>query len=532
MKNRRLVLLNTLLKSTGTANYIKYSKDTKKKKQVIGNKIGFSTLYLLLLAYCVLMSIGYGQAGLIEAIPTTAALTISLLGFVFTLLKTNGYLFAFKEYDMLMAMPLSVRTIVADKFLYMYIKSIPMMVCISVSMMIGYGIYAKPSVLTYIIWILLSFVIPMIPMVIASALGALFAKIGSGFKHKKLVQTILIFIFILACVFSRFIIEAIFKEGRTEEVVGNIAETMEKTSGYYPPAKWFTAAVTGHGILYAVIMIAVSVGVLELFVALTAGSYRKINSALTTGTAHKDYHVGGMKKRSKVGTVAFKELKRFLGSTTYVTNAGFGEVMVVILAIAAIFVDADTLIAKVLQGAPLTKEMLLPAVPLIIYFMLGMISTPACSLSLEGKNNWIVQSMPIEKIDLYRGKMRFNLWLTMPFMIFASVTLGISAKASLLHILLLIVCGTALLMFSTCYGMVCGIKHVRYDWENEMEVIKQGTAVTVYLLPNMLVTMALMAGVVVLGLKLGTTSVLCILTAAAAILAYICYCRVKRLAAK
>ena len=39
---------------------------------------------------------------------------------------------------------------------------------------------------------------------------------------------------------------------------------------------------------------------------------------------------------------------------------------------------------------------------------------------------------------------------------------------------------------------------MRLDWENEIEVVKQGTAVAVYLFPNMFITMGLIVGVVVL----------------------------------
>ena len=41
---------------------------------------------------------------------------------------------------------------------------------------------------------------------------------------------------------------------------------------------------------------------------------------------------------------------------------------------------------------------------------------------------------------------------------------------------------------------------MKLEWENEIEVIKQGTAVIIYLLPNMFICMALIVGIIFLGM--------------------------------
>ena len=64
---------------------------------------------------------------------------------------------------------------------------------------------------------------------------------------------------------------------------------------------------------------------------------------------------------------------------------------------------------------------------------------------------------------------------------------------------------------------------MRLDWENEIEVVKQGTAVTLYILPNMFVTMALIPLSVVLGMMLNMNLVLLSLLAIYSILAVLSY---------
>ena len=73
---------------------------------------------------------------------------------------------------------------------------------------------------------------------------------------------------------------------------------------------------------------------------------------------------------------------------------------------------------------------------------------------------------------------------------------------------------------------------MRLDWENEVEVIKQGAAVTVYLFPNMFGTMGAAILSVFLGTKMDRNLVLGIMILTTAALAMICYRKAMRLAEK
>jgi len=529
MKNNRWILLKTLLLSTSQKNVLKYSKDKKRKSRAIGNFIGLGCIYLLILVYCIMICMGFGEFGMIDSIPVMCALVISALALVFTFFKTNGYLFNFKEYDMLMSLPFEPKMIAGSKFMYMYVKSLPWYVSISVSMLIGYGIYAAPSFIVYPIWIILSLILPVIPMLIAAFLGFLIAKISAGFKKNNLIQTIITMIFIIICFCARFIIEAVFKNGQVEQSLESIATSTDKAADRYLPAKWFAGAIVDVSVSDMLLLVAVSILLFELLFTLVGRSYRQINSAMKSHAASKEFKMTAQKKKSLLNTIAYKEFKRMLGSTTYMTNIALGEVLAVILGLAALFVGLDKVIAIVTQGAPIDSKIIFPAIPFVIYLFIGMLASTACSPSLEGKNYWIVQSLPLDKRVLYKGKMLFNMYLTVPFMTFGIICLCISGNVPVLNTVLYIIQGVVLCAFSTAWGCVCGIKHMRLDWENEVEVVKQGSAVAIYLLPNMFITMGLIVGVVFLGLVMDPNAVTLLLTAVAAVLAVISYIRALKL---
>jgi len=228
--------------------------------------------------------------------------------------------------------------------------------------------------------------------------------------------------------------------------------------------------------------------------------------------------------------IAFKEFRRMTGSTTYMVNGAMGELLSLILGLAALFIGFDRIAAIVTEGAPLDSVMLQPAIPFIVYFLLGMMATTVCSPSLEGKNYWIVQSLPIEKKTLYQGKMLFNMLLTLPFMVFATLCLCISAGVTVPGTLLYLALGAALCAFSTAWGCVCGIRFMRLDWENEVEVIKQGRAVVIYMFPNMIVAMGMVVLAVILGMRMDHRILTMIFIMAASLLAGLSYLRTMALA--
>ena len=530
--NKRILLLKTLLLSTSRINRIKNAKDKKVRKKAIVGLSGTIVLFIMLMAYSVLACVGFGQMGFANNIPDMYVATITVLAFFFTFFKTNGYLFAFKEYDMLMSLPFEPKTIAADKFLYMYVASLPWFVSVSVAMLGVYGIYEKPAILTYLIWLVLTFIVPVIPMLIAAFIGFVIAKISSGFRRKNIIQTILTFIFVIFCFSLQFIIEALMKNDEAELVIENISGSISGLGRVYVLLAWFCNAVRDLRISDFLLLTGITILVFEVIFLIVGRYYRQINSSLKSHSASKDYSMTRQKKHSVVNSIAFKEYKRMTGSQIYLVNGALGEVMTLILGLVCIFVDFDTIIKVITKNAPFDASVVYPAIPLIVYFLIGMVATTAISPSIEGKNYWIMQSLPIEKKVIYQGKMLFNIYLTVPFAVFATICMSFSAKVPVGNALLYIIEIIALCCFSTAWGCVCGMKHIKLEWENEIEVVKQGAAVAIYMLPNMFVCMGLVVLVVFLGIYVNTNVITMVITLIALILGGLSYRCVMRLADK
>jgi ABC-2 type transport system permease protein len=120
--------------------------------------------------------------------------------------------------------------------------------------------------------------------------------------------------------------------------------------------------------------------------------------------------------------------------------------------------------------------------------------------------------------------------LTVPFMLLSVLCLCIAAKVPVLNTVLYLILGFTLCAYSTTWGCVCGVKHMKLDWENEIEVIKQGAAVTIYLLPNMFIVMGLCVLVVFLGKVMNPNLISGIMILITSAISVLCYGKVMKLA--
>ncbi|MCQ2537165.1 MAG: hypothetical protein MJ124_02075 [Lachnospiraceae bacterium] len=524
MKNSKaMLLLGTMFKATSSLNTLKYSKDKKKRGQIIGTAVGYALIYLLIIAYGAGSSYGVGTMGMGDSIPALTVISLFAVGFIFTLLKSNGYLYNFKEYDMLMSMPFEIKTIISCKFMYMYIKSLGLPYALSVSMMVGYGLSVKPAFYVYPCWLIISLFLPLIPTVLASAIGSIVASVGHGNRFQKMIQTVLIFALVIFSFMIRFIIESIVRDSKGEEILEQISGVSDATGNYYPPANWFRMAIVDGNILAMIAIILVSVVIFVAYYTIISKVYKKLNSRLSANAVHKTKGEIKFSKKSVVRCIAIKEVRRLFASVTYMTNLGIGPLMVVIMGVASLFFPASKVIETLFQGAPIEPEKIVPAIPFVIYFFTGMMSTTCVTPSLEGKNYWIIKSMPIKPADVYRGKMLFNLYVEVPFSVFSVSCLCFCFRTDILTWLVQVLLVTALCLFSTSFGMILGIKHMKLEWENEIEVIKQGTAVGFYIMINMFLTMAAGAAAVIGSFTINSNIIQLGIAVIYVIIALICY---------
>ena len=114
--SKLFVLLKAQKLNSSAINVIRHSTDTKKRARSIGMLVAYAILGLMMVGYSFATGMGYGAMGLVDLLPSLAMFATVLFNLLFTFIKANGYLFAYKDYEQIMSLPIPVRTVISAKF--------------------------------------------------------------------------------------------------------------------------------------------------------------------------------------------------------------------------------------------------------------------------------------------------------------------------------------------------------------------------------------------------------------------------------
>ncbi|MDD4070530.1 MAG: hypothetical protein PHF05_08815, partial [Candidatus Izemoplasmatales bacterium] len=114
-----------------------------------------------------------------------------------------------------------------------------------------------------------------------------------------------------------------------------------------------------------------------------------------------------------------------------------------------------------------------PIILVMVGFIVSTVFTSAISLSLEGKNFWILKSLPIKAENVMFGKMIFNVIVVLPFALFFLFMSGIALSLNFFNVILMMVYVTSLSFLSSAVGSVVNLHFPKFNFVNETEVVKQ-----------------------------------------------------------
>ena len=184
-----------------------------------------------------------------------------------------------------------------------------------------------------------------------------------------------------------------------------------------------------------------------------------------------------------------KEFKRFTSSTIYMLNCDIGIFIMLGLVAATIINKArvDEFILYLSDyGMDMNKYVPL-GVLLMAVFICSTNAISAPSVSLEGKNIWIVQSLPLRAYDVLKAKRNLHMIMNIVPAVFSIIVLGIVFKIDVISVVLLILSVVLYITFHALLGLFCNLKRPVLDWMNEQVPVKQSMAVMIALFGGYLI---------------------------------------------
>ena len=158
-----------------------------------------------------------------------------------------------------------------------------------------------------------------------------------------------------------------------------------------------------------------------------------------------------------------------------------GYALMVIMAIALLMTGVEKM--ETLLGFPgIVTRML----PLLLALVASISPTTACSVSMEGKQWWRLQSLPVRGKDIWDAKILLNLTIALPFYVIAVVVCMLAVRPSLYDAFWLILLPLVYILFTSVVGITVNLAMPVFDWENETRAVKQSASTMVTILVGML----------------------------------------------
>ncbi len=469
-------------------NKFRYEKSKKERSKYIA--LSAVWLLLIIMVACYVGGLVYGLVllGIPQIAPAYLYVIASLLVFVFAIFTAGYRMFSAKSYDILSSLPIEDGEIVAARFLAMYVEYLLLVVLIFIPGMTVYGILAAPAFGFYLIMTVAAVFLPAIPLVAATAIGSLIMGISSRMRNKSLVQSLLAIAFVVVVMvvstMSGFAAEELTPD-MLLELTGMISVLIGKL---YPPAIWATKLAfeeSTESLLQFVLFLGISIGILALMLTVISRFFHGILQGLMATSAKHDYRMEKLKATGRMKSLIIREWKRYFASSAYVTNTIVGPIMGTLMCVAICVTGTEGMQELFPIGRDITGLL-----PLAVAGVFTMMTTTSCSISLEGKQIWIMQSLPVTAKELWDAKIALNLILMAPFYLVSVVLLVLGTTPSITEALWLVFIPLVMALFATVIGISVNIKLHSFDWEKEEIVVKQSASAALGGFAGMLVSIA------------------------------------------
>lgn len=523
----RTFLLLTRVQMLSVLNSLAPVKSGLSHNQRTLRIVGIATvavlLGLLFMAYLGLMAVRLALVGLARILPALAVTLGALAGVVFTFLKANGTLFGFKDYDLVMSLPVSRRMVVASRMATLMGMALALAACAMTPLYIVYFLMVPSSAFSIAAAVLSVILAPLAPTALATFASYAITWVAARFRHASLAYVVLGMVAILAFVGACFVFSASANNMSTTdaiEAVEQVGLTLESSiAGAYPPAAWAGAAVAyGSPLAFAGFAV-FSLGVSGLCLEIMQRRYAALNATLaarsrrsgTHGYRAKRTNGAGARMRTPFWAIVVKEVRTLLGIPTYAFNCLVGYVFTIGFAVLLASMGLQELLASgTVNGVELGAERvaaLMGNIQLALPWVLGFCgltcTSSVPSVSIEGRSAWLMATAPVSTRTMLGAKLASS---AIPFAASLALASGIllaSGQATPIVALECLLVGFGTFLLWVCTGMFIDVKHPNLTWINPQDVIKRGAPMLSCILGGLVYVLALGTAIFVASLIFG-----------------------------
>ncbi|MDD3113146.1 MAG: hypothetical protein PHP61_01110 [Candidatus Izemoplasmatales bacterium] len=445
-------------------------KKNKKKAILLG--------VVLLYAFGVyLFSFGYLFFEFGKALKTLDSLDVLLqFGFMYgfgisliiVLFRANGYLFHYKDYEILEPLPIPHRSVIIAKLSVMMILVYLSLAMILSPILFSYFYHAGFHLGKLLIVLIGFLMMPIIPLVVFSFISLIIARITSSFRKSNLLNILAMFLVFIGIMALSLSFSA------ASSGAGPLPGQQNFISGFasvYLPMQWFVSAVHDLALLDLCWLILSSMALLVGFVSIIQKIVLKTNQKGLSVITRRQSKIAKSQVHSTFTSLLMKEVRKFVSVPIYAVNSGFGPLLLVILSsLSLVFREQIMGFMSDTVGAAIPLDVV---ILLFVGFCLSTVFTSTFTLSLEGKQFWILKSLPIEPVKIMNAKMTFNILLALPAAWLSILLFSFSFSLEVVQIVVMLFVTLSFSLLTSAFGSVINLYFPKFEFRNDVEVVKQ-----------------------------------------------------------
>lgn len=435
-------------------------------------------MLVISIGYSVSLALAFRMLGGMDIMLKNSIALAFIFPILIVFLAAQSMIFGTKDVDILFSLPVSAFSIMMSRISALYLESLFMSALLLLPASISYALFGGSVGWQFFPMIILLCIFGAFVPVLVSLLFAFFLSfIVARLPHKNLFIILLSVLFLVGTLLFGFTMSSTM-QGATPTDIAGIRQAVDAIS----PLLWAYNMTQGSLVALGQIL-CISLLPFLLCVWLFSRSYKNILTKLASHKLRTDFKLGQKKARSPLGALLGKEARKFFGTPIYFMNSGVGSLLMILFAGGAAlnrgkiqaFFQND--LAQQLQVD--MQVFLLPVLLFSLCFMCGISFISSVSISLEGRNLWVLKSAPLSTAQIFTAKAGFNILVNGVTALLTIPLIGWAFSLDVLLTLLLLLQVVLFASLTALTGLLVNLRFPRLDAENETIVVKQSASVLV-----------------------------------------------------
>lgn len=512
-------LFKIICKDTFQKSLLKLGKKQDKEKENIdlskkpsnksASKIAFGALMVFALAMIIFYIVTYAvtvttasiQSGYHEELLYYFITLVQLVVVFFGSAAILNYLYFSKDNQLLASLPVTPRAIFIAKYGMAYLSELLICLLFSLPLLITYGVTCGYNGINigasfYIITIISAFLLPIFPLLIASLISIPLMYVVSFLKKRTVGNAIVIAIVTIGVLtlYLSFIGSVTNMTSNTTED-GSVLLTGSLVK-MFVIAKKFTifnyplvnSLLNNNAALNFFIYIAGLAVVFALAIFISSAFYYKgmriiIEGSGTTSTKKNAKVTENYENSGFTKSFVKKEIKSLINTPALFISSLIGIIIIPVFA----FIFGNTF--NLSEDGITTYGSELAMIGLVLYMasiMMASGNTVAIvGISLEGKNLYLLKSLPIKAKDIIKPKLIVSNSINALMALITAIAICFvsdfhNVLIALLILIILLIGGFG----TTCYGLYNDLKHPNLNYKNVTELTKNNKRIIKPMLIN------------------------------------------------